>query len=187
MTKPISSGLPFVSLRGLFMAAFLLLLLAPVSGHAAAAEKKPPAKPTAEGGAPNKIWNIACDEDKASKKKQCFVSQDQYHTASKQLALRFSFGYIDSDKKPVILAMVPLGVHLPAAPQVKIDDKSLPLVMQHCTPAGCLGAVQLDAATEQQLRKSKSVTVVVLPMGTTTAIAFPVNMDGFEKELKLLR
>ncbi|MBF0263605.1 MAG: invasion associated locus B family protein, partial [Magnetococcales bacterium] len=65
-------------------------------------------------------------------------------------------------------------------------SKPIPLVLQHCTPDGCLGAVQLSATQTDELLKAKEVSVVMLPSGATQPIAFSVNMEGFVKEVKLL-
>ncbi|MBF0132777.1 MAG: invasion associated locus B family protein [Magnetococcales bacterium] len=133
-----------------------------------------------------KMWATVCEESKDKKKKTCFASQD-HSTQEGKLALRFSFGYMDDDRKPFIITLLPLGINLPSGVVVKIDkDKPFPLVLQHCTPDGCLGAAQLNAPQTEGLLKAKEVSVIMLPSGATQPISFDVNMDGFAKEVKLL-
>ncbi|MBF0192683.1 MAG: invasion associated locus B family protein [Magnetococcales bacterium] len=133
-----------------------------------------------------KMWAMVCEEDKEKKKKTCFASQD-HSTKEGKLALRFSFGYMEDDKKPFIITMLPLGINLPSGVIVKIDETTpIPLVLQHCTPDGCLGAVHLSATQTDELLKAKDVSVIMLPSGATQPIAFNLNMEGFVKEVKLL-
>ncbi|MBF0215025.1 MAG: invasion associated locus B family protein [Magnetococcales bacterium] len=133
-----------------------------------------------------KLWAMVCEEDKEKKRKNCFASQD-HSTNEGKLALRFSFGYMDSERKPFIITLLPLGINLPSGVVVKIDEsKLIPLVLQHCTPDGCLGAVQLSSTQTDELFKAKEVSVIMLPSGATQPISFNVNMEGFVKEVKLL-
>ncbi|MBF0629025.1 MAG: invasion associated locus B family protein [Magnetococcales bacterium] len=192
MSKPFTFSLRVMMLSGLSIAVigattFLVNELATASSSVT---KEVPKKMVPESSKETKIsqkmWAMVCEEDKEKKKKTCFASQD-HSTNEGKLALRFSFGYMDDDKKPFVVTLLPLGINLQSGVIVKIDEsKPIPLVLQHCTPDGCLGAVQLSATQTDELFKAKEVSVVMLPSGTTQPISFNVNMEGFVKEVKLL-
>ncbi len=184
-----------VSLRTLILsgvvaigaASFLVNHLADASSSSATdVPKKAASEIQKEAKDAHKLWSTVCEEDKDKKKKTCYASQD-HSTKEGKLALRFSFGYMGEEKKPFIVTMLPLGISLPSGAVVKIDtDKPIPLILQNCTPDGCLGAVQLSPAQTEELLKTKEVSVIMLPSGATQPISFNVNMEGFAKEVKQL-
>ncbi|MBF0143108.1 MAG: invasion associated locus B family protein [Magnetococcales bacterium] len=170
------------------------IVLAEISDHTDAATSKSSgakipekiADTPIDPNAPKKLWATVCEEDKDKKKKTCFASQD-HRTESGQLALRFSFGYMNEDKKPFVVTMLPLGINLQSGAVVKIsEEKPIPLVLQNCTPDGCLAAVQLSASQTKNLLKAKEVSVVMVPGGASQPISFSVNMEDFAKEVRKL-
>ncbi|MBF0460238.1 MAG: invasion associated locus B family protein [Magnetococcales bacterium] len=168
-------------------AAFLVNDLATASSNPDAdTPKKTASALQKEGKDAQKLWATVCEEDKDKKKKTCFASQD-HSTKEGKLALRFSFGYMEEEKKPFIVTMLPLGISLPSGAVVKIDaNKPINLILQNCTPDGCLAAVQLDVTQTEDLLRAKEVSVIMLPSGATQPISFNVNMEGFAKEVKRL-
>ncbi len=175
-------------ITGMAVAVWVTMGGVPVA-EATSSKKPPEAAPKESQTAANsgKIWGKSCETDESTKKETCFVSQEQ--KMDDKLVLRIAVGRLGADKKVILLATLPLGIFIPAGVAVQLDpekDDLFRLVLQYCTPGGCLAAGQLDDKELARLRKATVINVLARQTDNTKNIAFPVKMEGFDSEFKAI-
>jgi len=164
---------------------FPALLLLPVLILAAAFAVQ--AKP--ERGKAFGDWVVDC-ETTPDGKESCFISQTQTMQQQQQSGrlIKLSIGYIGPAGKPAMVAILPLGIWLPAGAAYQVEGQAQkPLTLQRCVAEGCIASAELDEATLGQMRKAKSLSVGLKADAAGQTIVIPVSLKGFDAGLKSLR
>ncbi|MDQ0534953.1 invasion associated locus B family protein [Azospirillum picis] len=136
-------------------------------------------------------WQSEC-ETPADGKPRCFVSQtrvvqDQQSGQPTRL-LKVSVGYLAPDGKPVMVAILPLGIDLRAGAALRIDDGApLALALQQCLQEGCIANMALDDKALNALRKSKGAQILLRPYNGQQTVAIPVSTKGITDGLAALK
>lgn len=134
-------------------------------------------------------WVVDC-ETAPDGKERCFISQTQTMQNQQQSGrlIKLSIGYIGPEGKPAMVAILPLGLWLPAGAAYQIEGQAQkPLVLQRCLAEGCIASAELDEATLGQMRKAKNLSVGLKAEAAGQTIVIPVSLKGFDAGLKSLR
>lgn len=142
-------------------------------------------------------WLIDC-EAAVNGREQCFASQTQTMQTPEQQKgvpaqgggrlLKLSVGYIGAGGKPAMVAILPLGLYLPAGVAYQVEGQAQkPLVLQRCIAEGCIAAAELDEAMLGHMRKGKSMSLGFKgdPNGQTLVIQ--VSLKGFDAAVRSLK
>jgi invasion protein IalB len=129
-------------------------------------------------GAEDAEWRVDCPD-----KGRCVAFHDVMVRAgadSASLMLRASFA--KSDQGPVVLlALLPLGIFLPAGVLAAVDDAPpLPLVVQRCVQNGCEAGQALTPEAVKALRHGKLLKIAfkAVPEGDTLVVEVPLKHVG---------
>jgi invasion protein IalB len=127
-------------------------------------------------------WGIVC-ETTPSKAEKCFVSQVQTMKEGGKVLLKFSAGYIGPKGEPTAVAMLPLGILLPAGAIFRVgDNPDVKMVIQSCTIEGCAAVATLDADTLKAMKQEdKKMFVAVMSSSDKKQINIPVSLKGFKR------
>lgn len=175
------------------LALMTLTLFATTQTVLAAPPSPPPPTSTSKDSkkvpAPSgKIWGTNCEANPATKKEDCFVSQEQ--RLNDKLVLRLTVGRSGPERKTIMIATLPLGILIPPGVGVQLDPSKEDLFrldVRYCSPGGCVASAILDDKNLALLRKATNINVLARQSDNTKNIAFPVKMDGFEAEFKAIK
>lgn len=106
-------------------------------------------------------WGVVCPKTADQKVGTCQLVQTQMveQDGKKGRLLQLTL-LPQSDKTFIMIALLPLGIHLPDGVAVKVDEnEQKTMVLQRCTQAGCEAAMRVDAALIAQFKKGKSMKV----------------------------
>lgn len=160
----------------------LALAVAILSGVAVSATAW--AKP--ENGRTFGTWTVQCAVPPGKSEAQCVASQTQIVNETKARLLTME---VDASKPDVsVLALLPLGVSLPAGVALVWEDGSkTPMTFQRCVPDGCIATLSLNAGQVKALRQGKKLLIrATLPgMANTSDIA--VSLDGIDAAIESLK
>lgn len=134
-------------------------------------------------------WMVEC-EAAPDGKQRCFLSQTQTLQQQQQSGrlIRLSIGYIGPDNKPAMVAILPLGIWLPAGAAYQVEGQpQKPLVLQRCLGEGCVAAAELDEATLGHMRKAKSLSIGIKGEAAGQTLVIPVSLTGFDAGLRSLK
>lgn len=104
------------------------------------------------------IWGVNCTGTPAGLDCRALQNLPMTNSGVATVAVRL----LPETKKPVLLVLVPLGIHLPAGATVQIgqeEAKRLPL--QNCNSTGCLAEYPLADAELAALLKGEAMTISV--------------------------
>lgn len=179
--------------------AIAVIAVSASAGHAksapAASPKPAAAKPAAPAAPSVKVekgkvygdWGTYC-ETPPNGNKQCFISQVQLNPKGGQQVLKISVGYLGPKGEPMVVAMLPLGISIPAGAAFKIDEETQhALNLQSCMPDGCIGNLILDKDTMKQILGGKTMRVGIVPVNDHSTITINVSMNGFKDGFNALQ
>lgn len=157
-----------------------------LAGAAQAADKKPPTAAPAAPAANNQPWGVSCGKSAPDQPERCaaihgqMLTRDGAQSRLLQLTIhRNTDGY-------VMLALLPLGIHLPAGAAVKLDDMDqLPMILRTCTNAGCEAVMKLSDAVVSKMSSSESMKVGFNVESKTMVL--PVPLKGFKDALSKVK
>jgi invasion protein IalB len=178
------------------VAAGMALTLGVTAGMAQGKDK---AAPAAGAQAPVDIWYKLCidvptpeptkagEQPKPQKPEEmkktnvCLTQVDVRDNATAILIGKLAVRQIAGQPKPQLLAMLPLGSHLPAGALVKIDDKEpIKLAYTTCDNAGCYAEAAIEPAMVDQMKSGKQIAYLGIDV-TGRALSIPLPLEGFGK------
>lgn len=166
-----------VRLAYVFGLAVTIVFNAPAAAHAAPQKGKSFAD-----------WIIDCEMAPGAKTEKCFASQTQTTKDRKGRLLRFSVGYLGPKGEPVAVAILPLGIYLPAGAAFKVDDgPQVAMTLQSCTSEGCSAGALLSEKTLKELLEGKKMAVGMMPAGSKETVSIAVSMNGFKSAFSSLK
>jgi len=135
-----------------------------------------------------KDWVIECETTPA-KTELCFASQNQTMKEGAGRLLKVSIGYIGPKGEPTIVAMLPLGIYLPAGAAFKVGEAKTQtqLVIQSCTTGGCSSVARLDDKIVSALLTEKDMTIGVKSSQNGKTLAIKVSLNGFKQAFETLK
>ncbi|WP_130469955.1 invasion associated locus B family protein [Candidatus Magnetaquicoccus inordinatus] len=132
-------------------------------------------------------WITECEMSPDGKSEKCFASQTQISKEHQQLILKFSVGSFGNKEEWAAVAILPLGISIPAGVAFKVDDaEPIFMQLQQCTGNGCLASVALEKNVMTAIKKGKILSVGVLPFGFPKTMAIPVDLQGFSSAVAAL-
>src|SRR5262249_2148012 len=112
----------------------------------------------------------------------CVISQELRRSGSNQFVASATIRTISGEDKISFIAVVPLGMQLPAGMRVQIDSgKQNPIPYELCFANGCYGHMALNEDFIKALRNGKQLIVLALPSRSKNAEPFPMSLAGFSK------
>jgi invasion protein IalB len=77
--------------------------------------------------------------------------------------------------------LMPFGLKLDAGATLTLDGEDLGSALRFatCVPQGCLLPVSFPTATVDAMKKSKTLTVASVNLGSGEMVTFKVSLEGF--------
>ena len=140
-------------------------------------------------------WIIACAQPRQGSRGKCFARQIQVLKSQEgggaerpRRLIDARVGYLGPNDEPAFVALLPLGVFIPAGAALRIDDgKPIPLRLEICTRAGCRAAAILDQKTLAALQASKEISVRFSPRRSGRLASIRLSPKGLSNALKALK
>ena len=135
-------------------------------------------------------WVIEC-EPGSDGAEQCFASQTQTKTEKDEKPVRLlklSIGYIGPKGAPAMVAILPLGIFIPAGAAYQVDSgPQKPLLIQRCLPQGCIAATTVDERSLAALRRGNRLLLGVKTEASGQTMTIPVSLKGIDAAIKSLK
>ena len=136
-------------------------------------------------------WLLVCGEAVGGPD-NCLVlheqtMQDEDGTSGRLIRVTITPLVGDQQGNYLLLALLPLGIHLPAGVAIKVDEQPQQhLTLQNCTQQGCQAAAMLEEEAAHQLRRGETALFGFKgdPRGETITIA--VSLRGISAALDAL-
>ncbi len=179
----------FFRLRGVAiwtLAAGLALGIAVGDARAQSAPKKsaPVAKGAPAGQAKDgqvfEDWTARCGPN------GCNLSQSQFVEGGARL-IQFSIGRIGSQGELGAVAVVPLGIHIPAGALLVMDGKTIPFIIRTCTQQGCQASSSLTTAQLGEIGKAQALEVALMDDANRQSMMIPLSVKGLSQGLAAVR
>lgn len=165
--------------------------------EAAARTTGDPAAPAPPGFAANGQafgdWMIACAGGQQRQARRCFARQVQMiksqagGEAGKRRLIDARVGFLGPKGQAAFVAMLPLGVFIPAGAALRIDERQpIPLRLEFCTRMGCRAVTVLDDATLAALLGSTELAVRFSPGFTGKVASIRLSPKGLADAMKVL-
>jgi invasion protein IalB len=123
-------------------------------------------------------WAVACRI--VNGQKQCLLGygESDSQTGKPLFAIELQ---ISRDGKTEGTILMPFGLKLDAGVTLAIDGEDLGPALRFatCVPQGCLLPVSFPANTVDVMKKSKTLTVASLNLGSGQVVGFNVLLEGF--------
>ncbi len=137
-------------------------------------------------------WVLLCAKGEGGSPSQCALLHEQTlqgEDGRSGRLIRVTLTELGREQKESYLmrVLLPLGIHLPSGAAFKIDEGAQnPLVLQHCTQAGCEGVVVLGPEAVDTLRRGLTMYFgfKVNPQGDTLTV--PVSLKGTQRGLNAM-
>jgi invasion protein IalB len=113
----------------------------------------------------------------------CLTQVDVRDNATAILIGKLAVRQVAGQKKPQLLAMLPLGSALPPGALVKVDDKEpIKLAYTTCDQAGCYAEAQIEPALVKEMKTGKQIAYLGIDV-TGRALSIPLPLEGFAKAI----
>jgi invasion protein IalB len=133
-------------------------------------------------------WIVDCETRQDDHTQKCFVSQTQTTKDGKGRLLKFSVGHLGAKGETVAVAILPLGIYLPAGAAFKIDQgPQVSMVLQACTAEGCAAGIALDDKTLAAALAGKTLAIGFIPAGSRQTVSVAVSLKGFRPAFASLK
>lgn len=133
-----------------------------------------------------KDWILQCVGESLNDD-QCYITQNISIQKSGPRSVRVVVSFQGTDKKPLMIFILPLGILLPAGMTFNIDDgEKNKLPVRICLPGGCKVRVILDNKLMGALKKGKHATVTFLDGKTRKQVIVEISLNGFTKAITAL-
>ena len=162
------------------LAAVALLLLVLRAG---------PSKAEPQDGQVFQDWTARCETDpQNAAAKQCFIVQAVVAGEERKRVMLLAVAYPPGRDKPLVTAILPLGVALRAGIEIAIDDgepKRYPFAV--CLTDGCQANVPLDDALMAAFKKGIKGSVAFARPTDGRAVKVPFSLKGFTAAVNSLQ
>ncbi len=138
-------------------------------------------------------WIIACAGGQRKQARRCFARQIQVLKSQEggggnRRLIDARVGFLGPKGQAAFVAMLPLGVYIPAAAALRIDERQpIPLRLEFCTRMGCRAVTLLDEATLAAIQGSTALTVRFSPGFTGKVASIRLSPKGLTEAVKALR
>lgn len=127
----------------------------------------------------HKDWQIRCDTPPGAKSEQCALIQSVTAEDRANVGLTVIVLKTADQKSKLMRVVAPLGVLLPAALGLKIDNADIGRAgFVRCLPNGCIAEVVMDDELLKKLRSGKTALFVIYQT-PEEGIGFPMSLSGF--------
>jgi invasion protein IalB len=93
-----------------------------------------------------------------------------------------------ADKSIIMVALLPLGLHIPSGVAVKVDEQTQrPMILQRCTNAGCEAAMKVDDAMLAEMKKGAALRVGFNTDSKGNTMVAPASLKGLTDALAKLK
>lgn len=116
----------------------------------------------------------------------CVLSQSQVVEGGARL-IQFTIGRIGTQGEQGAIAIIPLGIHIPAGALLAIDGKATPMTLKTCMQQGCQATMTLDAAQLGEIGKAQAIEVIVMDDANRENILIPLSIKGLGQGLAAIR
>ncbi len=131
-------------------------------------------------------WIVECE--KAGDKQKCFISQTLNVKDSKGRLVKASIGYLGQNDEPTVVVLLPLGIWLPAGAAFKVGDMpQASMIIQQCTPQGCVATAPLKPEHIKALGTGKTLSFGMQPAGSKETLVVGVSIKGLAAGLSALK
>ncbi|MEJ1376490.1 MAG: invasion associated locus B family protein [Candidatus Sedimenticola sp. (ex Thyasira tokunagai)] len=131
-------------------------------------------------------WLHEC-ESGSEEKRICALTHTVHSTDSKGVILKLTIRKLGSEQTPVLVALVPLGIYLPAGVVAMVDSSpQFPLVVQRCTVQGCEAFSPLDPKQLWRLKAGKRLLIGFKARRGPSTVTLPVSLSGVSDGLQAM-
>lgn len=140
-------------------------------------------------------WIIACTETQTERNSQCFARQVQV-TENQEGAgdgrsrrlIDMRVGFLGPNGEPAVVALLPLGIYIPAGVALRIDDANpIPLRLEFCTRMGCRAVKILDQDQLFALQMSNELSIRFSPRLSGKLASIRLSPKGLFKAVESLK
>jgi invasion protein IalB len=125
-------------------------------------------------------WIYECSAN--SKEKFCVLTQTAVTTRENTRVMKLTLGRYGAKKELALVALVPLGIYLPAGVVGRVDDaKPFVMTVRTCTTQGCEAALKIDPKLRWRIRSGKKLFIgfKASPQAKTVALPFSLTKVWF--------
>jgi invasion protein IalB len=132
-------------------------------------------------------WRTSCAAAERAGPLDCALEQRAFVAQTGQLLVRVTVRVDGKERKPALMIQLPLGLHLPAGVELRIDEhKPEPLGLQMCDAAGCYAGMALSDAFLARLNGGRQLLISFEdPSKRRVNVTMP--LQGFSEGLKKVR
>ncbi|WP_243395045.1 invasion associated locus B family protein [Tritonibacter scottomollicae] len=128
-------------------------------------------------------WTLRCQKAETGPAPLCEITQSLQQQENKQFIARLVVGTPQETDETHLLAQLPAGVWLQAAPKLRLEggldiDLTYTRCQQVCAATTSLSEAELDA-----LRASTSPATLVFRIQAEQDLEFPISLQGFDQAL----
>ncbi len=128
-------------------------------------------------------WVYECEALSASKTVCAFTYTVVTEDGASRI-LKLSFGKLGQKDEFVLVALLPLGIYLPAGVHGKIDNgETFELVMRTCTTLGCEAMILVDPKLRWKMKAGKDLFIEFTARPGAKPITLPVSLNGISAGL----
>ena len=164
------------------------LLWAPLPGGGEALAQTAKKSATAKAAVAEKAKDGQAFGDWTAKCGQggCVLVQSQNVEGGARL-IQFTIGKVGTQGESGAVAMIPLGIHLPAGALLVLDGKTIPLVLKTCSQQGCQATVQLTNAQMGEIGKAQALEIALMDDNTRQSLMIALSTKGLGQGLAAIR
>ena len=123
-------------------------------------------------------WLFEC-KALAANKTACVLSQTLSQAKTKQRVLRITLNRQENSQEFQIVAVAPLGIHIPTGVTGTIDKGvSIPFTLQTCAKQGCIATAKADRKLINALKSGKNIEISFVANTHSKRITLNISLDG---------
>lgn len=170
--------------------AILALVLAGGAATAAAAadvKTQPPAQATAATKPEHAFgdWRLRCREI-APGDTACMLHQRIIARETKLPVAAFAISRNKNSRELRLIAVLPLGLDIPAGVSGKAGSVPLTFTVQTCVRRGCVASLTVDEKLLESLKGADALTATFKMRNVAGPTSLPVSLKGLDEGLKAL-
>ena len=128
-------------------------------------------------------WTLACEAQGPSRTRCAAVQELTLEDGAARI-LRLTLGRLGARGEMALVALLPLGVYLPAGVALKVDGgRQIAMRMQTCARAGCEAALRVDDALMAALKRGRTLFVGFKGGPATGTVTVPASLDGISRAI----
>jgi invasion protein IalB len=134
-------------------------------------------------------WSFSCPKTDDKKAPSCqlvqvlMIEKDGQKGRLLQLTLA-----PQADKSIIMVALLPLGLHIPSGVAAKVDEEQQrAMILQRCTGIGCEAAMKLDDAMITEMKKGTALRIGFNTDSQGNTMVAPASLKGLTDALAKLK